>query len=99
MDGEIDYPADPECITQGDRVEMPDCANYTIAEVVFGEGGSYEFTPEENYEGIEVSCGFSAGQEAVYAIYVDELSQPPFLRLMSLVNLLRLYSSTQRMRF
>ena len=75
MDGLIDYPNDPECLTLGDTFEMPSCNNYDIAGVVSGEGGSYEFSPVDDFEGIEVSCGFSAGQEAVYAIYVDEISK------------------------
>ena len=54
---------------------MPSCENYSIASVVTSEGGTFEFTPEEDYSGIEVSCGFSAGQEAVYPIYVEELSK------------------------
>jgi hypothetical protein len=74
-DGQIDYPADPECLTQGDIFEMPSCDNYSVAAVVTSEGGTYEFSPEEDYEGIEVSCGYSAGQEAVYALYIDSLSQ------------------------
>ena len=74
-DGQIDYPNDPECTTIGDRFEMPSCENYDIASVVTSEGGSFEFSPEVDYSGTEVGCGFSAGQEAVYPIYVDELSR------------------------
>jgi hypothetical protein len=75
MDGEIDYPNDLECLTQGDLFEMPSCDNYDISAVVSSDGGSYDFAPEDDYSGIEVSCGFSAGQEAVYAVYVDEVSK------------------------
>ena len=73
-DGLIDYPEDPQCDAAGDIYERETCEIYESLATFTAPGGSYNFAPEFDYAGSEVSCGFSAGQEAVLTIEITALS-------------------------
>ncbi len=72
-DNLIDYPADIHCTGAGGLYEQQLCAQEN-AIFVSGIGGSYDFEPVDGQNTSDASCSFGTGDEAVFAIQIDELS-------------------------
>jgi hypothetical protein len=75
MDGQTDYPQDPECTAAGGLYEASLCTGFD-AVFVNGIGGTYRFEPVDNQSASEPTCtSFSdTGDEAVFAVQLTSLS-------------------------